>query len=740
MPHPPVYNGTQDDDRTRSIDVVHIEPSIREGTFLVSSLYGPEASAPLYRYPPTNTVDPWISGDTQIPNILTCNEGQWLASPAAIFAYQWMSNGVDLPGETNRTYTTDETVDNTTITCEVRGYNSLGEAYALTAGVDVSLIEPIITGEMEDYFISGLSTSNVETTHDERTMVVTGMSSEITQEVMRSVSYFMSGRSADKRQDMNMMYGYAISGTDRDDNTQVHLAPGIAIVNWDTGAPFVDGIPQTMNLKNNDAEAGLAGWEVFGAVERHGQFNAKYEGDQAWWGGADVDAAQANIPYSYMWQDVEVFDVWISEVDAGTTSIQVSWYQSSAEWEDKGNIRVEFLNSAKTVIGSDNGAGLTSIRNGGWSLRYFHAGVPVNTRYVRVIPEFALEAGENNNALIDYIRLEIYKGNIQNNRSFGPDFKKWRINFTRMNNYSGAALSELEMRDSISGTDLCTGGTVIAGSEGIGGLASYAFDDLRNTGYWAGEGNAIALGTAWLGYAKPSDWRPVELDITARSDVNSLQVGRDFTLQGAGDDDIWTDVQRFVDIGDFTSGQRKQFVVASGTKPYTQDQIQTDAGKTTRTENNIERPTFGVIYEARTRMNITHLRAYWMQSGVENTMTIAKINYEHDPDGAIVDFENVGETVVGSDTTGEGYVEVALLTDFIVEVGDHFCVLATDLNTPDGDSRIGYFASSQKEPPDTYYSEWLMGMRSTDTVIAEGTPNNSPTSDLIDVDFRGTIF
>ena len=47
MPWPNPYNGGQDNDLTRSIDNVHIEPSIREGLFLVSSLYGKDASRPL---------------------------------------------------------------------------------------------------------------------------------------------------------------------------------------------------------------------------------------------------------------------------------------------------------------------------------------------------------------------------------------------------------------------------------------------------------------------------------------------------------------------------------------------------------------------------------------------------------------------------------------------------------------------------------------------------------------------
>ena len=172
MPWPLLYNGGQDDDRTRSIDNVHIEPSIREGVHLVPSLYGKDASRPLYRFTVTNIVPPFITGDSKIPNVLTCNLGQWAGSPTPLFDFQWMSNGADIPGAKSQTWLSDIAYDNTVITCEVRGYNFLGEVYALTSNsIAISIIEPIEIGRMDFFTMSGLPQDKLLTLQTERMMV-----------------------------------------------------------------------------------------------------------------------------------------------------------------------------------------------------------------------------------------------------------------------------------------------------------------------------------------------------------------------------------------------------------------------------------------------------------------------------------------------------------------------------------------------------------------------------------------
>lgn len=737
MPHPIVYVGTQDDDRTRSIDLVHIGPSIREGVHLVTSLYGSDASAPLYRYAPANTVAPWISGDVQIPSTLTCNEGQWSSSPSVKFDYQWMSDGIAIPGETNRQYITDASVDGTLISCEVRGYNYLDEAYALTPSIAVSLIEPIELNEQENYIITGLDTDLIQTIHDEKSVIITGMGAENGSSVTRGVLYLSSGTSAFERNDVNSLNLPVITGLSVDQSIPIK-GPEVSVINWDTGTLFTNEAVQPLPIKNGTAEAGIAGWTAFGAATHRDVFGGGYEGDIYWWGGANVDASHQNIPYSYLYQDVVVWPVWQSEVDLGNCSIHLEWYQSNSNWEDQGNVKVDFLNAGKVVISSDNGPGLLATQQGVWTLRKMEASVPSGTRYIRVYMEFNLQSGTDNNAYIDFIAGTIFTGTYPVGRDYGPNFSDWRIRFTQANAYSGTSLSEVEFRNGIGGADLAVGGTPIAGSEGLGGLATYAFDDLRDTKYWAGESNGVSNGTAWIGYQFGSTIRPIELDITARTGTESLQVGREFVVEGkAAADSLWTPVQHFeyAEIGNFSSGQQKQFVITSGTLPYTHEQAQIDAGLNVKEITSDTKRNLGNTFTAKTRMDITHLRAY---VGAADTFRIGICRlvffsdwgsmYEYDP------FKFEVEVTAGF---GNEYIEVALPSTFSTEVGDSFVVYITDVNTT-SNCRVGKYTT--EAPEDRTYAYRLRSWGSSRIVLIEGTTNENGYGAFYDVDFRGTIF
>ena len=52
---------------------------------------------------PVNSVKPAISGIPQVGVVLTAFDGVW--SPGGIFTYQWKNAGVDIGGETGKTYT-----------------------------------------------------------------------------------------------------------------------------------------------------------------------------------------------------------------------------------------------------------------------------------------------------------------------------------------------------------------------------------------------------------------------------------------------------------------------------------------------------------------------------------------------------------------------------------------------------------------------------------------------------------
>lgn len=586
MPHPISYPvGTQDDDRTRSIDVVHIEPSIREGVHLVSSLYGPLASAPLYRFPPTNTFPPYLTGDPQIPSVLTCNSGQWAASPAAVLHYQWMSDGVDIPGANGPTWTSTVEYDNTVITCEVRGANYLGEDYALTSNsIAISLIEPIELEEMENYFITGLNQGEkAQTVRDERTLVTSGIGALNRLDINRGVAYFTTGISALNRSDINASNYHYITGISQKHTLSVlDRSFGVGVINWDTGKPLVDDEPQPINICNPDAEAGLHGWDTFGPVGYRGKFGGftqfmetVHTGSLGFFGGLNTSPSTGNTPYTYMTQDVTLFDIWHADIDAGSTSLWMNWFQFSEEGVDQANIRVEYYAANDTLLGFHDGPGLWASPQDIHFYREFTDPIPSGTRYIRVQVEFNWQAGDHTNAYVDTISMQIYKGSRGIGPDLGPAFNQWRLRFLTSNTWSGGALSELEFRDSPGTIDLATGGSPIFGSVGNGvSNADAAFDDLRNTGYWAGAQNSIAEGTAWIGYNFGTPVKPGEIDITARTGSNALQVPRTYMIEGSDDGIRWTP-HHLVDEdfagGDYNSGEQRSILVPKGAIPFHKD-------------------------------------------------------------------------------------------------------------------------------------------------------------------------
>lgn len=567
MPHPPLYPWGQDDNRTRSIDVVHIEPSIREGVHLVSSLYGREASSPLYRFPPVSSNNAWIRGDALIPAVLTAEEGTWSSSPSAVFYYQWMADGVDIPFATQKTWTSSIEYDGAEITVEIRGVNAIGQDITISSPLSISIIEPIEVHEQENFLITGLQPgANAQVTYDQRTILTTGLGALDRMDVNRAIAYYLTGMAGEDRFDTNQMSMSFITGLQQPDTLSILDGDmGIAVINMEYADPLVEGVPVLMNLKNPDAEMGMLGWTNFGSVQYVS--DDERSGDYSWNGGDNVGPTGSNTPFSYIWQNVPIEAAWIPDVDLGLTNLETYWYQFSEEGFDMANVRVDFYDVNMTLIGQDNGPGLWSSPADIWFYRAFEDPIPPMTRWVRIYLEFNVQSGTSNDAGIDDVSLYIRKGAKVNNRDYGPLFEQWRLRFTKANTWSGTGLSEIEFRPTPSGTDLATGGSPIFGSAGLGVLnADYAFDDLRNTGYWAGGENGIANGTAWVGYDMGTPVRPEVIDITARSGSDSLQVGREFYIEGSNDGLRWTPVQFYREemIGTFTSGERKQYPTPRG--------------------------------------------------------------------------------------------------------------------------------------------------------------------------------
>ncbi|ACL81425.1 N4 gp53-like protein [Sulfitobacter phage EE36phi1] len=760
MPHPPLYPWGQDDDRTRSIDVVHIEPSIREGVHLVSSLYGREASSPLYRFPPVSSNNAWIRGDALIPAVLTAEEGTWNASPSATFEYQWMANGIDIPFATQKTWLSSIEYDGQDITVEIKGINYLGQDITITSPLRISIIEPIVVNEQENFLITGLqSGTNAQVTYDQRTLITTGIGALDRIDVNRAVAYYLTGISTDDRLDTNQMSMHFITGLQRVDTLSVQDAGSIAVINMQYADPLEEGLPVHMNLKNPDAEMGMLGWTNFGSVQFDS--DAERSGDYSWNGGDNVGPSGSNTPFSYIWQNVPIEAAWIPDVDLGLTNLEVYWYQFTDDGTDMANVRVEYFDVNMTLLGQDNGPGLWASPSNIWFYRTFENPIPANTRWVRIYLEFNLQSGNNNNAAIDDVSMYIRKGAKVNKRDFGPLFEQWRLRFTKANTWSGTGLSEIEFRPTPSGTDLTTGGSPIFGSAGLGVLnADYAFDDLRNTGYWAGEENGIANGTAWVGYDMGTPVRPEIVDITARSGSDSLQVGREFYIEGSNDGIRWTPVQFFREelVGTFTSGQRKQYTIPRGAFDWFTAYF-SGAGYLYERSTTVSDDMAGKgnIWICETRLNIDELRVLVDDNQLtpfNYRLQLCRINYQKNgvfQPGMISEVLKDFTLSSAGLNAGPTWVSQACTTSHEFEVGESFLIRFFDLNAAtnpvqanEGRTRYITFNGEQNEYMirngiARRIAAWAGGPATPE--IGQINPNGSSNGTrYFTLDFKGSIY
>jgi Tol biopolymer transport system component/pimeloyl-ACP methyl ester carboxylesterase len=88
----------------------------------------------LLAQPPVNTVAPVISAPQgfDVGSTITCSPGSWNRSPSA-FAFQWLRNGVAIPGETQSSYTLTTADVGALLTCAVIATNGEGTSSASSA-------------------------------------------------------------------------------------------------------------------------------------------------------------------------------------------------------------------------------------------------------------------------------------------------------------------------------------------------------------------------------------------------------------------------------------------------------------------------------------------------------------------------------------------------------------------------------------------------------------------------------
>jgi len=95
---------------------------------------------------PLNTVQPGISGDTEVGSTLTCDGGSWdsQSNGTVTVAFQWQRDGSDISSATSSSYTTVSLDVGTSITCKCTASNDGGSDSAQVTSSNA--IEP--TGSM----------------------------------------------------------------------------------------------------------------------------------------------------------------------------------------------------------------------------------------------------------------------------------------------------------------------------------------------------------------------------------------------------------------------------------------------------------------------------------------------------------------------------------------------------------------------------------------------------------------
>lgn len=725
---PPSYEGTQNDDQMRSVDTVPIEPSIKEGTFLIASTYGPGASAPLDRYPPSVLVDPYISGDHRIPNWLTVHDGAWDGSPYPKFEYQWTSDGVDIPGATGKQWLSDLAYENTVIRCRVRGYSRFGEVTVTSSNsISIERIEAVNVMEEDFSLVSGLGAELAQTVQNFRLSYLTGLGAETAQTMLDKQIYYLTGRAADGRLDTNDMKLMYLQGLPAEQRL-MNLVSDVAVINTTPATPLVSGMPQPLKILNPGAELGVLGWTLNGSLTTSSGNPAAYEGNRYFYGGNNGSTLTTAH------QDLEFAPEHYADIDAGNTFMEGHWRQRSRNGIDQVNVYLEFFDGSGTSIGLYDGPGLWAAPSVIWFHRYFqHAPIPVGARSVRLTMEFFNANGAtnaNNEGMLDDLQAFIRKDGVLDPRDFGPDFSYLRVRFTEAGTYSGVALNELEFGDAPSGgTDLATGGVALSGSEGLGTSADNAFsDDLSAGNFWAGAEGAVDRDSAWIGYNFPAAVTPNSLTIHARRGPTANQMGTVWYLEGSDDGQRWTKIQRFADYNVWGNEESRIYEVFRTTQFFGISVPETVGHSTGNA-------TKGNVFLMDGRMNITNVRIQYTDGGTSGKILIAKLEPEVD---AIQEVLYESGTVTSS---GPGPVVTALTQSVPVEVDDRILIafVRTDGTgtTSAGINQVSGGAEGFSMDLARFAKTWSKDL----TNPSIGTiPLSTSTNQLFAIDFQAEVF
>jgi hypothetical protein len=93
---------------------------------------------------PVNTSLPSLPASAKVRDLLTCDPGTWTGSPT--FTYEWLRDGVPIPGATTATYRLRSADAGSSIVCRVTATTAGGSATAVTGPVAVAAPTETIRG------------------------------------------------------------------------------------------------------------------------------------------------------------------------------------------------------------------------------------------------------------------------------------------------------------------------------------------------------------------------------------------------------------------------------------------------------------------------------------------------------------------------------------------------------------------------------------------------------------------
>jgi len=393
---------TQDEYKIRSIDVVHINPSLLEGEVNYTSIIGPDRAVQLERYAPTNLIAPVISGPETIPGVLSCFPGVWDGAPTPSYTYQWFSDGNPIVGETTNTLSTLASMSDTDITCGVTATNTSGSEGEISNAITVSLIEPIRLEEYENYAIDGLNQETQQNMMVFRGAIVSGMWNDPRFDMMNMSVLPITGMFREDRFDMMSMVGCVTNGWGVPTLDTVHHTESYV-----TQFPVFD---KAMTVLNPSAADGTNHWTADPAqpdgadgvmiVDSFGHT------DSTCFGGPQGTPKKTDY-----YQDIAIDPADYADVDGKNCAVYVKYWDYRIGNYDYAGMYYEALDSNDVSIGVYEVAGrILSPYKDAWSEKVSGVqDIPAGTRKIRLHMVFTNHIFNNIDTRIDDVSLDLYK-------------------------------------------------------------------------------------------------------------------------------------------------------------------------------------------------------------------------------------------------------------------------------------------------------------------------------------------